>query len=414
MKAILVGVSTSYDIYDINYSLDELKRLAKTLDIECLFSFYQKREKPDSKTYIGKGKLEEIKFYILTNEVDMVIFNDELSPAQLRNVIDILGVECIDRSYLILKIFEGRAKDNISKLEIKLAYNNYLLPRSEYLKNEESRIGGGGLTKGKGETSQELTRRHIFTEINRLTKKLDEILKMKMNQVEKRKQNGIPIVALVGYTNAGKSTTMNTILDYTNNEKMVYAKDELFATLSTSNRHIKYNNVEFLLVDTIGFVSKMSPNLVRSFYLTLEEIKNADLIIHVVDSSTKYLELEYNTVMNVLYQMNVMDIPQLVLLNKWDNTLDEDLFIPNAKNIKYSNKAKININTLLDEITNIIKKDMVHVKLFIPYEKGELINLVETKAEIINKLYDDKGANFECNIHSKYYHLIKEYDLDLS
>ena len=414
MKAVLVGVSTEYDIYDISYSLDELSSLADTLGIECVYSFYQNREKPDSKTYIGKGKLEEIKFYLLTNEVDMVIFNDELSPTQLRNVNEILGVECIDRSYLILKIFEGRSKDNVSKLEIKLAYNMYMLPRVEYMKNEESRIGGGGITRGKGETSQELSRRHIFDEINRLNKKLDSILKMKSNQIEKRKKNGIPIVALVGYTNAGKSTTMNTILDNTENDKLVYAQDEFFATLATSNRHIKYNNVEFLLVDTIGFVSKMSPNLVKSFYLTLEEIKNADLIIRVVDSSSKYLELELNTVLNVLYQMNVTNIPQIMLLNKWDKTISNDLFIPNFKNIKYSNVTKLNVSTLLDEITNQIKKEHVYVKLFIPYEKGDLINLVETKGEILEKKYDDKGAYFECNIHVKFYSKLRDYDLELS
>ena len=407
MKAIIVGVSTEYDIYDINYSLDELASLADTLGIECVYSFYQNRDKPDSKTYIGKGKLEEIKFYLLTNEVDMVIFNDELSPTQLRNVSEILNIECIDRSYLILKIFEGRSKDNVSKLEIKLAYNMYMLPRAEYMKNEESRIGGG-------ETSQELSRRHIFDEINRLNKKLDDILKMKSSQIEKRKKNGIPIVALVGYTNAGKSTTMNTILDNTENDKLVYAQDELFATLATSNRHIKYNNVEFLLVDTIGFVSKMSPNLVKSFYLTLEEIKNADLIIHVVDSSSKYLELELNTVLNVLYQMNVTNIPQIMLLNKWDKTINNDLFIPNFKNIKYSNVTKLNVSTLLDEIINQIKTEHVYVKLSIPYERGDLINLVETKGEILDKKYDDKGAYFECNIHTKFYSKLRDYDLELS
>ena len=251
MNAILVAVSTNKDIYDIEYSLAELKSLAEAIQIHTVFQFAQKLEAPNSKTYVGKGKLSEIIMAIQGYEADMVIFNDELTPSQLRNVSDILKVECIDRSYLILKIFEQRAQTKEASLEIKLAKNLYLLPRVSFLREKESRIGGtsGSLSnKGAGETQSELDRRHIMAEITRLKNELEKRKTMKEQQIEKRKRNDIPIVALVGYTNAGKSSTMNTILDYVNKEsKQVFEKDQLFATLSTYNRKITYEKKDFIL-----------------------------------------------------------------------------------------------------------------------------------------------------------------------
>ena len=250
MRAILVGVSTKNDTYDIEYSLTELENLADALDIKCVYKISQKLDKPNSKTYIGSGKLDEIVIAIHAYDADIVIFNDELSPSQLRNVEDILKIDVMDRSYLILKIFEERATTREAKLEIKLAKCMYMLPRIQFMREKESRSGGasGALSsKGAGETQTELDRRHLMAEINHLQKELEHAKKMKINQIEKRKRNDVPIVALVGYTNAGKSSTMNSILEYIDKEKKVFAKDQLFATLSTYNRKITYQKKDFIL-----------------------------------------------------------------------------------------------------------------------------------------------------------------------
>ncbi len=419
MKALLVGVTTKYDIYDIEYSLDELKSLAESLNIEVIGKISQQLDSPNSRTYVGKGKIQEIIFNIVGNNVDLVIFNDELSPTQLRNIKDELNIDVMDRSYLILKIFEQRAKSREAKLEIKLAKDMYLLPRIQFLREKESRIGGGASTstRGAGETQRELDRRHLMAEINHLHLELESVKKMKLNQIEKRKRNEIPIVALVGYTNAGKSSTMNSILDFTKkNEtdeiKDVYAKDQLFSTLFTYNRKIEYNKINFMLVDTIGFVSKLPHNLVNSFYNTLQEIKNADFIIHVVDTSSKYINQQINVVMTVLKQIGASSIPSIFLLNKWDMTISPYIDTPGYKSIKYSNKTKENIDLLLDTIIEEISPSFIHARLLIPYSKGDLSNIIEEKCQIIARNYEETGTYFEAEIPKKIYPVFSLYDLD--
>ena len=245
MNAILVGTITSQDRYDWKDSLDELADLAKTLGIHPIHRITQKIEKPNNKTYIGSGKLNEIWIAVHTHNIEIVIFDDELSPTQLRNIQDFLEIEIMDRSYLILKIFEQRASTKEAKLQINLAKDLYLLPRLSFLREKESRIGGtsGSLaTRGAGETQKELDRRHLMAEIYRIKEELKQIKTMKLSQIEKRKKNDIPVVALVGYTNAGKSSTMNSILQYTDAEnKSVLEKDQLFATLQTYNKKIEYD-----------------------------------------------------------------------------------------------------------------------------------------------------------------------------
>ena len=419
MKAILVGISTKYDRYDIDYSLDELQNLAESLDIECVGKITQQLDSPNPATYVGKGKIQEIYLSVVSTEANMVIFNDELSPAQLRNIEEELKVEVMDRSYLILKIFELRAQSKEAKLEIKLAKDMYLLPRIQFLREKESRIGGGAstATRGAGETQRELDRRHLMAEINHLKEELINVKKMKTNQIEKRKRNQIPIVALVGYTNAGKSTTMNTILEYTKkNEsdetKDVYAKDQLSSTLFTYNRKITYNKINFMLVDTIGFVSKLPHNLVNSFYNTLQEIKNADFIIHVVDTSTTYLNQQINVVMEVLHSIGANQIPSIFLLNKWDKTISTNIDTPGFKSIRYSNKTKENIDLLLNTILEEISPSFIHARLLIPYNKGNLISIIEEKCQITERRYEDTGTYFEVEIPKQLYKEFSDYDLD--
>ena len=418
MKALLIGITTKYDRYDIDYSLDELQNLAESLDFEIVGKINQKLDVPNPAYYVGKGKVQEIILNILSTGAEILIFNDELSPAQLRNIMDETKVEVIDRSYLILKIFELRAQSKESKLEIKLAKDLYLLPRIQFMREKEDRITGGAFnTRGSGETQKELDRRHLMSEINHIKAELEQVKKMKENQIEKRKKNEIPIVALVGYTNAGKSTTMNTLLDYTKeNEsdeiKDVLSKDQLFSTLFTYNRKIKYNKVNFMLVDTIGFVSKLPHNLVASFYNTLQEIKNADYIIHVVDTSTKYLNQQINVVMDVLNSIGASSIPFMFLLNKWDKTIYPMLETPGYKSIKYSNKTKENIELLMNTIVEEISPSFIHARLLIPYSKGNLVNLIEEKCQIEKKEYEATGTYYEVEIPKNIYNMLYEYDLD--
>lgn len=416
MKAILVAVTTLYDKYDTDYSLDELENLCQAIDIECVMKVSQKLERPNSKTYIGKGKLDQIKIAINAYDADIVVFNDEMTPSQLRNVNEYLEIECIDRSYLILKIFEQRANTKEAALEIKLAKNLYLLPRISFLREKESRIGGtsGSLSnKGAGETQTELDKRHLMAEINRLRKELENARQMKEKQIEKRKRNDIPIVALVGYTNAGKSSTMNSILEYVNkDEKQVFAKDQLFATLSTYNRNIEYDKKEFILVDTIGFVSKLPHNLVNSFYQTLAEIKKADYIIHVVDSSSKYINQQINVVIDVLTSLGAQNIPTLFLLNKWDNTLDSNLKILGYPSLPFSNKTKLNIKELFEDILAHVGPSTIRARVLIPYKEGKLSHILEEISYIYQKDYQAYGTYYDAEIPIKHYSKFNQYDLE--
>lgn len=415
MRAILVGVTTINDRYDIEYSLEELKGLCEAIDIETIDTFTQTLDRPNTRFYVGSGKLNEIAIAIYATKADIVVFNDELTPTQLRNIEDFLKIEVLDRSYLVLKIFEQRAQNKEAKLEIKLAKDLYLLPRIQYLREKDDRIGGGASTKtrGSGETQRELDKRHLMNEIYHIKNELAQIRKMKLNQIEKRKKNEIPIVALVGYTNAGKSSTMNTILEYTNKEdKKVLAKDQLFATLSTFNRKITINKIDFMLVDTIGFVSKLPHNLVESFYQTLQEVKNADLIIHVLDSSSPYINEELNVVLEVLHNLEATNIPTVFLLNKWDKTQSENLTIMGYKSIQFSNKTKQGLNELINTIIEEVSPHTIHARILIPYSRGDLANIIETKATIMKKEYQNYGTYFECEIPKNIYDKFHEFDLD--
>ncbi len=412
MKAILVGVTTKYDKYDIEYSLNELEALAKVLDIDTVFKITQNLDSPNTKTYIGTGKVNEVIIAINAYDADIVIFNDELTPSQLKHLEEALNKEVIDRSYLILKIFEMRAKTKESSLEVKLAKDLYLLPRLELLKGEESRIGGGLYNKGAGETQKELDRRHVMAEINHIKEELLNIKRMKSEQIKRRKRNDIPIVSLVGYTNSGKSSTMNTILEYSGSSKEVLAKDQLFATLDTANKKITIDNKDFILVDTVGFVSKLPHGLVNSFFQTLEEIRYSDLIIVVLDSSSPYIKTQYSVVMGVLEMLKVLDIPTIYLLNKWENTISDSLNIIGKKTIQFSNKTKLNLDELITEILSEISKNSFMARLLIPYDKGNLSNILEEKTIIYKKEFQASGTYFEVEIPTKIYHLFKDYDLD--
>jgi GTPase len=320
-KAILVGViQKSQKELDAKEYLDELHFLAETAGAIPVKRFVQKLDHPDSRTFVGKGKLEEIKRYAEGKEIDLLIFDDELNGSQISNIEKAVGIKTIDRSDLILDIFARRAKTAQAKAQVELAQYQYILPRLRGMWKHLERLGGGIGTRGPGETEIETDRRIVRDKISLLRKRLAEIDKQAYTQ---RKERGEFIrVSLVGYTNVGKSTIMNLL-----SKSEVLAENKLFATLDTTTRKIVYGNTPFLLSDTVGFIRKLPHHLVESFKSTLDEVREADILLHVVDISHASYEEQMGVVNKTLQELNAFDKPTVVIFNKMDlyikHTFDE-------------------------------------------------------------------------------------------
>ncbi|MBS4065953.1 MAG: GTPase HflX [Chitinophagaceae bacterium] len=311
-RAVLVGlVHKTQTEPQVNEYLDELAFLAETAGAETIKRFTQKLPHPDSKTFVGKGKLQEIKTYVQTKNISLVIFDDELTGAQIMNIEKELGVYTIDRSDLILDIFASRAKTAQAKTQVELAQYQYLLPRLKGMWKHLERQGGGIGTRGPGETEIETDRRIVKDKISLLRKRLLEIDKQAFTQ---RKDRGEFIrVALVGYTNVGKSTLMNLL-----SKREVFAENKLFATLDTTTSKVVFENTPFLLSDTVGFIRKLPHHLVESFKSTLDEVRESDVLLHVVDISHPQYEDQMQVVMKTLQEMNCADKPVVTIFNKMD------------------------------------------------------------------------------------------------
>ncbi|TJX68722.1 GTPase HflX [Soehngenia saccharolytica] len=351
-KTLIVGVELPSE--DIEDSLDELKELVKAAGGEVLASVVQKRERIDSKYYIGKGKVDEIKDISDKMDVDLIVFNNELSPAQLRNLEDVINKKIIDRTTLILDIFSKRAISKEGKLQVELAQLKYFMPRLTGMRDYLSREGGGIGTRGPGEQKLETDRRHIQKKINNIELKLEQIERERELKRKKRTSSNIPVVALVGYTNSGKSTILNQIIrKHSSTDKKVYSEDMLFATLDTAHRKAKLaNGMEVIFVDTVGFVSKLPTKLVEAFKSTLEEIKYADLLIHVIDSSNKNIDLQVKTTLDIIKELGANQIPMINVLNKIDKTSKTELVF-NMNNLD----DRIFISALDDnDIDNLLER----------------------------------------------------------
>ena len=413
-NALIVGVELNNMKYDINYSLDELTNLAKSLDINVLSRVTQKLDSINPKYYIGSGKVLEIKNEITALDIDTVIFDDELSPSQIRNLEEELEVTVIDRTLLILEIFSLRANTTEAMLEVRLAKLKYMLPRLVGLNKSLSRQGGSSAlaSKGSGEKQIELDRRKIANEIVLLEERLAKVKKDREHQRTKREKTSIPIVSLVGYTNAGKSTTFNTILRNSKekNEKEVMEKDMLFATLGTSVRNVKLpNNQQILLIDTVGFVSKLPTHLVNSFRSTLEEIVNSALIIHVVDISSPYFANQIDVTKNVLNDIGVNNVKELYLLNKADKANPPAFFIE-GESIPFSNKSGLNHDKLIELIEEkVIDYSNTLMDLNIPLSDGKAISIVEGYGVIKAKLYASESIYYKAYIPNNLINDIRKY-----
>ncbi len=417
-KAILIGVQLRQDI---SYSMDELSNLASAANIEVLAIAVQHLETPNRSTMIGKGKVEEIKEMINALEADLVIFNDELSGIQLRNLEDEFEVRTIDRTILILDIFSKRAISKVGKLQVELAQLRYRMPRLVGFGKSLSRLGGGIGTRGPGEKKLETDRRHIEKNMLDIRREIEGERKNRVLQRQKREKNGIPVVALVGYTNAGKSSLMNRILgSVQKEEKSVYEEDMLFATLDTSQRSILLGKGrEFILVDTVGFVSKLPHSLVEAFKATLEEVIYADLIVHVVDYSQDNYDFQMNVTEKVLEELGADSNNKIIAYNKVDLCDGEKRVNANIEDevsdiVYISAKKNENIDILIEEITTRIFDDKIECDLLIPYAEGSVTSTICEKFEVINLEHVEEGALFKVQLEKGDYNKYKKYEVVVS
>ncbi|MCG5689222.1 GTPase HflX [Staphylococcus aureus] len=351
-KAVLVGVHAQDDKqFNFESTMEELSSLSETCQLEVLGQITQNRDRVDRKYYVGKGKIEEIQAFIEFKDIDVVITNDELTTAQSKSLNEALGVKIIDRTQLILEIFALRARSKEGKLQVELAQLDYLLPRLQGHGKSLSRLGGGIGTRGPGETKLEMDRRHIRTRMNEIKLQLRTVEEHRERYRNKRNQNQVFQVALVGYTNAGKSSWFNVLA----NEE-TYEKDQLFATLDPKTRQIQINDgFNLIISDTVGFIQKLPTTLIAAFKSTLEEAKGADLLVHVVDSSHPEYRTQYDTVNDLIKQLDMSHISQIVIFNKKDlcdhasNRPESDL--PNVFVSSKNDGDKLLVKTLfIDEI----------------------------------------------------------------
>ena len=363
-RAVLVGLNASCFTEEetaTENTLDELEDLLETAGGFCTGKVLQNRHTPDPHSFIGEGKALEVKMLVEATESTMVVFDNELSPGNIRALEEIIGVTVLDRSALILDIFAQRARTKEGRLQVELAQYKYLLPRLSGMGASLSRQGGGIGTRGPGETQLESDRRHIRERINRLEEELEQVRKVRAVQRERRMKNSVPVVAIVGYTNAGKSTLLNQLTN-----AGIPANNRLFDTLDTTSRQLKVSDdLEVILSDTVGFIAKLPHHLVNAFHATLEELEYADLLLHVIDASDPHVEKHVAVVNRLINKLARPETPVLQVYNKADRVYSED--IPRGKGIvAISAKKGINMDGLLMAIENALAKTRHHVLLRLP------------------------------------------------
>ncbi|CAM5196323.1 GTPase HflX OS=Lysinibacillus sphaericus OX=1421 GN=hflX PE=3 SV=1 [Lysinibacillus sphaericus] len=414
-KAILVGVNLRNDKH-FEYSMEELTNLAEALNVEVVGIVTQNLERVTPSHYVGTGKIEEIKSFYEEAQANLVIFNDELSPSQIRNLERDLETKVIDRTMLILDIFGRRAKTREAQMQVELAQLQYMLPRLVGLHASLSRqgggTGGGFKNRGAGETKLELDRRKIEDQISKIKKELEQVKEQRETQRKQRRKNAVPVVSIVGYTNAGKSTIMNQLLAKIGQEdhKQVFEKDMLFATLETSVRYIElHDKKSFLLTDTVGFVSKLPHHLVKAFRSTLEEARDADLLLHVVDVSNAEHGFMMDVTNETLKAVGVEGIPTIYVYNKAD-LANVPYPVISGDNIWISAKQGNGLDELLQIIRQHIFSDYVTCKMLIPYEQGNIVSYLNENATIYETAYEEAGTLLKLEVkeadYAKYQHFV--------
>ncbi|RJE84343.1 GTPase HflX [Paenibacillus sp. 1011MAR3C5] len=404
-KAVVVGVQLQKDS-DFEYSMLELRNLAAARYIDVVDELNQKAERVNPSHYIGTGKIQELKALLAGHETEMAIFNDELSPSQIRNLEAELECVVMDRTMLILDIFAERAKTREAQLQVEVARLQYSLPRLIGLRASLGRQGGGGgaglRNRGAGETKLELDRRRIEERITVLQAELEKLVATRQQQRKQRKKNDVPVVCLVGYTNTGKSSLMNALLETFDPEttKQVFAKDMLFATLETSVRSIDLpDNKSFLLTDTVGFVSQLPHHLIKAFRSTLEEVTEADLLVHVVDYAHEDYEQLVSVTNETLDALGAGDIPTVYAYNKCDLT-DHAYPLANERSVYMSVKERAGVAELVEVVKNHIFNDYVVKEVLIPYDQGRLVAYFNERANVLETSYEEGGTRMklECSL----------------
>ncbi|MGM9564361.1 MAG: GTPase HflX [Faecousia sp.] len=410
-KAVLVGLNADCfkpEDTATYETLDELEALLETAGGTCVAKVLQNRHTPDPHSFIGEGKAQEICTLLENSGATLVIFDNDLSPSQIRALEELTGVTVLDRSALILDIFAQRAKTAEGRLQVELAQYQYLLPKLSGMGKSMSRLGGGIGTRGPGETKLETDRRHIRERINRLQEELNEVRKVRAVQRERRIRNSVPVVALVGYTNAGKSTLLNRLTD-----AGIPANNRLFDTLDTTTRRLRVSDhLEVLLSDTVGFIAKLPHHLIEAFQATLEELQYADLLLHVIDASDPQREAHIKVVDRLITKLAKPGVPVLRCYNKADLLEDVSNLPVGEKNIPMCARSGVGLEELLTRIEETLLGKLHHVTMLLPYGEGGVLNILHDQAQVLRVDYAAEGIEVETvcteELYGRYRRFVKE------
>lgn len=406
-RAVLVGLNADcfpQEQTATDESLEELEALLETAGGFCTGKVLQNRHTPDSHSFIGEGKAQEVRMLVEATASTMVIFDNELSPGNIRALEEIIGVTVLDRSTLIMDIFAQRAKTREGRLQVELAQYKYLLPRLSGMGASLSRQGGGIGTRGPGETKLESDRRHIRERINRLENELEQVRQVRSVQRERRMKNSVPVVAIVGYTNAGKSTLLNQLTG-----AGIPANNRLFDTLDTTSRQLTVSdNLDVILSDTVGFIAKLPHHLVNAFHATLEELEYADVLLHVIDASAPNREEHIAVVDKLIAKLAKPETPVLYCYNKADLVSREE--IPVGEDVIAISAAKgVGMAELLKRIEETLGHARHHVVLLLPYSMGGQVDTLHNNAQVLRVDYTGDGIEIETILDDILYGRLREY-----